>query len=112
MAKLYISEYVGLAVVGRFAGASGVGAMAQEPAVVDQTPVAISGTQAQSAAFGSTTKFIRVHTDVICSILIGPTSLNSGAGPEATTSNKRLAANQTEYFGVSAGQLLSVISNT
>jgi hypothetical protein len=111
MSTLYICEYVGLGVVGRFAGASGVAAMAQEPGT-DQTPITISGTQAQSAAFGSATKFIRVHTDAICSIVIGPTSLNSGAGPEATTSNKRLAANQTEYFGVSAGQKLSVISNT
>lgn len=111
MAFLYISEYVGTAVVGRFAGASGLVAAGQEPGL-DQTPIAISGAQAQSAAFGSTTKLIRVHTDSICSIVIGPTSLNAGAGPEATTSNKRLAANQTEYFGVSAGQLLSVIANT
>ena len=47
---------------------------------------------------------IRVHCDAICSISIG----NS---PVATTTNKRLAANQTEYFGVIPGQQIAVITN-
>jgi hypothetical protein len=104
MSTLYITEYIGVGVVGRFAGAAGLVAMAEEPGT-DQTPITISGTAAQSAAFASTTKFIRVHTDAICSILVG-------VNPTATTSNKRLAANQTEYFGVPAGMKLSVIANT
>jgi hypothetical protein len=105
MSTLYITEYVGMAEVGRFAPASGVAHFGQEPGT-DQAPITIGATHAESAAFGTNTKLIRVHTDVVCSILI------SAAGTAATTSNKRLAANQTEYFGVSAGQKLSVIANT
>ena len=38
--------------------------------------------------------------------------IGASTDPTATTSNKRLAANQTEYFGVPAGMKLSVIANT
>lgn len=72
---------------------------------IDQAPVDFSGGAAQSAAFGSTTRFIRVNTDAVCSI-------SFGSNPTATTSNRRLAANQTEYFGVIGGRKLSAIANT
>ena len=49
--------------------------------------------------------FIRVNTDTACCIAVG-------ASPVATTSNSRLAANQTEYFGVTQGDTLSVIQTT
>ena len=99
MALLYISEYQGVAQV------HGGMSAPQEPALLDQTPLAIGGAT-QSNAFQASTKLIRVHCDAICSIVFGP------APQTATTSNKRLAANQTEYFGVIPGQVLSVISNT
>ena len=99
MALLYISEYQGVAQV------HGGLSAPQEPALVDQTPLAIGGA-VQSAAFQSSTKVIRVHCDAICSIVFGPSPQT------ATTANKRLAANQTEYFGVLPGQVLSVVSNT
>ena len=37
--------------------------IANTPPVVDQTPVAISGASAQSAAFNAKTAMIRVETD-------------------------------------------------
>lgn len=99
MATLYISEY-------SEAGIKGPGMLpaAAEPGVTTQT-VAISGTTAQSAAFGATTRFVRVHTDAICSIAFG-------SNPTATTSKLRMAANQTEYFAVRPGDKVAVISNT
>lgn len=102
MASIFISEYT-------IAGSPGVGGylvpVATEPAVVEQV-ITIGGSSTQSAAFSPNTTFIRVHTGAICSILIG-------ANPTASaTVNKRLAANQTEYFVVAPGQKLAVISNT
>ena len=65
----------------------------------------MSGTSAQSSAFNAATRFIRVHTDAICSILIG-------SNPTATTAKKRLAADQTEYFAVNSGDKIAAITNT
>jgi hypothetical protein len=59
----------------------------------------------QSAAFAAATRMIGVHADAAVSLSIG---LN----PTATTSDRRLAANATEYFFVGAGQRLAVINNT
>jgi hypothetical protein len=59
----------------------------------------------QSSAFGSQTRTIGVHADAIVSIAVG-------VNPTATTSDKRMAANTTEYFFVEAGQRLAVINNT
>lgn len=95
MAKVYISEYEDN---GRSIGA-------QEPSLVEQTPVAIGGTSAQSAAFAATTRIVRIHTDAICSIAFG-------SNPTATANSKRLAAGQTEYFGVQGGHKVAVITNT
>ena len=98
MATIYITEYASLAPMGTPTS------IAQDPPVANQTK-AIGGTTAQSNAFASNTRLIRVHTDAICSIEIG-------ADPTATTVTRRLAANQTEYFGVKGGDKLAVISNT
>lgn len=68
--------------------------------------VAIGAGSVASAAFGANTKIIRVHTDAICSIAVG------GAAPVATASDARMAANQTEYFYVKAGDKIAVITNT
>jgi hypothetical protein len=58
-----------------------------------------------SAPFDPRTKFIRVHTDAICSIAIG-------VNPTAVATEMRMAANQTEYFGVGANSKIAVITNT
>ncbi|MFA5897882.1 MAG: hypothetical protein WC829_02090 [Hyphomicrobium sp.] len=101
MATLYISEY---AYIGGGANGAYIG-VAPEPPLAEQA-LAISGTSNPSAAFNAATWFIRVHTDAICSILVG-----SGT-PVATGVKKRLPADHTEYFAVTPGHKLAVISNT
>lgn len=101
MAKLYISEYSEAPI-----GFNGqMLAAGKEPSVTEQTPVVIGAGSLQSAAFDAKTKFVRIHTDAICSI-------SFGSNPTATVNTKRLAANSTEYFGVIAGQKVAVITNT
>lgn len=101
MAKVYISEYSKIASDG-----SGTRLPAgKEPSIVEQTPVAIGAASVQSAAFDEETRFIRIHTDAICSIAFG-------SNPTATSNSKRLAANQTEFFGVKPGDKVAVITNT
>lgn len=68
--------------------------------------ITITGASAQSAAFNSATVIIRVHADAPCSVQIG------GTNPTATTTSARFAAGQTEYFLVSPGDKLAVITNT
>ena len=101
MAVLFIAEYERLAVGPMGSGQSQI---PQEPPIAEQT-VAIGGASASSSAFNARTRFVRIHTDAICSIAFG-------ASPTATDTTKRLAANQTEYFGVAPGLKVAVKSNT
>lgn len=104
MATLYVSEYRLLASVPSSTNYAPMPAQGpQEPPVAEYT-VAISGSPTASQLFSGNTALLRVHTDAICSVAIG-------VNPTAATTNKRLAANQTEYFGVAPGQQISVISN-
>ncbi len=96
MAKLYISEYVGLA-------KNGIAQAVVEPALAVQV-VDFSGGATSSAAFNSQTNIVRLHTDAICSVRFD--------GQAATTSYSRMRSDQTEYFGVQPGSKLSVIVNT
>lgn len=97
MANLYISEFAVLATA-----QSGTAQAAAQPAIATQK-VDFSGGVASSAEFNSQTRFVRLQTDAICSVRFGGT---------ATTSYPRMAADQTEYYGVQPGSTLSVISNT
>lgn len=99
MAVLYVTEF---AMLPQMSG--GQPQIAPRPGLGTQT-VAIGGTSTQSTAFSAQTRYIRVHTDAICS-----TSINSN--PTATTSSERLAADNTEYFAVQPGDKIAVISNT
>lgn len=74
----------------------------------DQPPVTISGTSAQSLAFKNNTTMVRIHVDSIASIVFG---LNPTA---VANTNKRLAANQTEYFFVpqTQGYKVAVVTST
>jgi hypothetical protein len=77
-------------------------AIAKVPPMVEQKltpPVA-------SNPFGAATRFVRIHTDAIVSLAWG-----TGVAT-ATVANMRLAANQTEYFGVNAGDQVACIVNT
>lgn len=99
MAKLYITEFKDY----QRDGAVGMG-LAKLPAITTQV-LTISGSNAKSAALNANTRFVRVHTDAICHI-------TAGDDPTATTGDARLAADQTEYFGVVPGQKLAVIAGT
>lgn len=73
-------------------------------APITNNNIAITGGSLQSNPFSANTFLIRVHSDAICSILVG-------TNPTVSTSDARMAANQTEYFGVQPGQIIAVISN-
>lgn len=99
MATVYISEHTKPS---PFQG--GLLPVVRMPGVTTQT-VAIGGTSVQSSAFNAKTNMIRVHTDAICSVLIG-------SNPTATATSPRMAAGSTEYFEVSPGDRIAVITNT
>lgn len=79
-------------------------AAGKEPASVVQQ-VAISGVSTQSNPFASTTRFIRLHTDVACRVAFG-------TNPAAAGTSQRMAAGQTEFVGVTPGTRVAVISTT
>lgn len=65
--------------------------------------IAITAVSAQSAAFAALTQLLRLHADVAMCVEVG------GTNPTATTSSARLAAGQTEYFVVRAGDKVAAI---
>jgi len=75
-----------------------------EPSVLNQQ-VAISGASAQSAALGDTTRFVRIHADVPCRLVVGE-------DPTASTASMRVGAGGTEYLGVRPGLKIAVIATT
>jgi hypothetical protein len=102
MAKLYVTEYPDLP----GAYATFAPQVVRDPPLLEQTPVAIGAGSLSSAPFGAMTKIVRLHTDAVCSIAIGP------PGVVATANTQRLAANQTEYKMVVPGHVVSVITNS
>lgn len=100
MAYVFVTEYAGVARVG-----SAYPPVAKGPPLAEQR-LAV-GSETKSNAFHASTAIIRVHTDAICSVLIG-------TAPTATTSSARMAADQTEYFAVPVGASykISIIANT
>lgn len=100
MATLYVSEYSRQVIDYLRLGVPAP----QEPSIAEQA-VAIGGSSTPSSAFNAQTKFVRVHTDVICSVAFG-------VSPTAVITAKRMAAGQTEFFGVRPGDKIAVIANT
>jgi hypothetical protein len=105
MSKLYISEYA------RVTQTSGPGNAVlptpEEPPLATQIVDFTSGA-AQSAAFNAKTRFVRLHTDAICSVRFA-------ANPTATINDARLAAGQTELRGIpvdGSAAKVSAIANT
>lgn len=94
MAKLFITEYEKL-----------VQWAPQEPCILDQV-VAIGAGSVQSLQFTGRTRFVRLQSDIVCSVAFGP-------NPTATANTKRIAANQLgEIFSVNSGDRVAVITNT
>lgn len=100
MATLYIAEFESITP----ATEGGAAQVARATPVAEQT-VAIGGASTPSSAFNAATRYVRIHTDVICSIAFAAT-------PTATAAKMRMAADQTEYFGVTPGTKVAVITNT
>jgi hypothetical protein len=104
MTKAYVTEYVD--VMQQQGGMVPIGV---EPALATQV-VDYTAAHAESTALNTRTRFVRVHVDSISS------NKFSLAGTAATTSDKRMAAGATEYFGVgdnhAAGLIISFITNT
>lgn len=107
MTKVYVSEYARSALTARGSTLP----CAEGPAITTQV-LDPAGTHL-SAAFNKETRFIRIHTDGIVSVKIG-------VAPTAAITDLRMAANQTEYFGVPVaaaggtdeGYMVDVIANT
>ena len=100
MAFLYITEFAEMEI-----GWGGrQGQIAQQPPLAEQA-ITNTGGNTQSSAFQTKTRFVRLHADSICAIEFGtnPTAVAAGASGTA-----RMAANQTEYFGVPQGQAFKV----
>ena len=111
MAKLYVTEYASAALPFPYGGSSSNPLQnypldaAQEPAITTQV-LSIGVGSVQSNPFNVNTRFVRLHSDAICSV-------EFGADPTASAaSSQRMAANQTEYKGVKPGDLVAVITNT
>jgi hypothetical protein len=97
MAALYITEYQEVMKL------NGVVQVPVEPAIAEQKVTFTTTTQ--SAAFNAATRFVRIHTDAICSIKFG-------LSPVAVVTEKRMAADSTEYFAVSTGHKVAAVTNT
>jgi hypothetical protein len=100
MAKVYISEYGG-------PGPNKLN-VAMESTMLAERTISLSTVAAVTTVpFDNACNYIRVHTDAICSIAIVPSTASL-----ATINSKRMAADQTEYFGVRGGYYISAISNS
>lgn len=99
---LYITEYQYL---GRQGGQSVQ--LPLTPPVIFNNNIAISGASTQCAAFNAKTNFVRVHNDATQPVFIRV----GGTNPTAISgSDERLAVNQTEYYFVSPGDKIAVIT--
>lgn len=95
MAILYIAEYGALTQLPGDAGQ-----MPDENTLMAEQIVTFTGGVTLSNALNPGTKYVRLHTDSICSIKVGFGTVGVPPTPAATTGNQRYAANQTEFKGV------------
>lgn len=104
MTKIYVAEFQGLAETGQ----SDSVPILTVPPSLEQT-VAIGTQSAASLAFQSTTAFVEISADSICSIAFGPV-----ASVAATANNCRLNANERIIRRVPVGvnEAVAVIVNT
>src|ERR1700678_2968787 len=100
MAAIYITA---LASVSQNSDAGGGVQYGRLPEIVTQV---LNSWPQSSAAFNQATRIIRVNTDSMCFISIGPEN-PAGNVPAAATTSMRLAADSTEYFAVTPGHYVS-----
>ncbi len=99
MPNLHITEFERLVPPGSVGG--------QAPAVtlppIANKLVAIAGASAQSTAISGNAPLVRLHAEAACHVAVGK-------NPTATTDHMRMAAGQTEYFGINPGDKIAVIA--
>jgi hypothetical protein len=76
--------------------------IAMVPPLVDQAPITVTGTSAQSATFAPSTGMVRVWCDTQSAVAFG-------FNPTATTNNMPLSAGAAEYFDIVPGQKAAFI---
>lgn len=102
MAFLYVMELESLTIPQE----GGAAQMAHVPAIAEQTLVITNvAPGVSSVGFNAKTRFVRLQTDAVCSVAWG-------TAPVPTVTSMRMAANQTEYFGVTPGYKVAVLVNT
>jgi hypothetical protein len=105
MATLYVEEYSTIAGGPSTSGPAHAQVQAPQEIALASQIIAITGSSTQCTnPFNAATRSVRLHTDSICSVAFG-------VSPTAVTTQKRMAANQTEYFGVRNGDKVAVILN-
>lgn len=87
------------------ADVTGIQVSREDSGVTEQTPIPLSGSSQQSAAFNAATRYIMMTASGIFSYKIG-------ANPTATTSHMRIPADNIIFIGVKAGEKIAVITNT
>lgn len=102
MAVLRIDEFANLAVIpgGQFAAGNLDGVISQQVTI---------GTEVKSASISAATRVVRIQAEALCCIKL---SKQPSFTQAAATTDLRLTAGQTEYFGVSPGDRISVILTT
>jgi hypothetical protein len=100
MATIYVTEFSAMG-----GAIGGPAQIAARPGLAKQSMAITASSTTLSSVFTAQTRFIRVHTDAICSIAIGKT-------PVAVATYDRMSAESTEYYGVVPGDNLAVITNT
>ena len=101
--KMYVSQFSKQAVdrEGRPIAAPDWSSKIGDTLVIDYNAGA-----ARIGPFNDEARFVRMHTDSICSFKFG------GSSVAATTGEDRMIAGQTEFAGIEPGSYLSAITNT
>ena len=84
--------------------------VAQEPPLVLQTQLAVTGASAASAPFGPNTRFIWISTDVPLRFKIAAPV--AGVPVAATATDRRLPTDGIYFGGVTPGHCVTVILTT
>lgn len=92
MTTAHVSEYAAMTQQTGFSVGTG-----EEPALAEYD-IDYSGGEAHGATLNAKTRFVRVFVDSAAKIKIDVTAVAANT----STGGKSMAANQTEYFGVSA----------